>query len=191
MRSATNESMVQGYVEAAGLHTYNEIVGAGDPLVLLHGGLFPIETIGGLSACLAERYRVYLPERRGSWADAGCGGADHLRGDGQGYGCVSGGGGVGAGGCGGLERWGVGGVVGGDAAARAGAAVGDDRDARQSGWAAGGGEGVSAAGADARHYSAGGERLVRGGVAGRAGALAGGGRQGVADVADRAADGVE
>jgi pimeloyl-ACP methyl ester carboxylesterase len=47
------------------VRTYYEVVGDGEPLVLLHGGLFPIETIGGLSACLAERYRVYLPERRG------------------------------------------------------------------------------------------------------------------------------
>lgn len=65
MRSATNASKFRGYVDAAGLRTYYEVVGAGDPLVLLHGGLFPIETIGGLSASLAERYRVYLPERRG------------------------------------------------------------------------------------------------------------------------------
>jgi pimeloyl-ACP methyl ester carboxylesterase len=56
---------VRGYVDAGGLRTYYEVVGAGEPLVLLHGGLFPIETIGGLTACLAERFRVYLPERRG------------------------------------------------------------------------------------------------------------------------------
>lgn len=65
MRSESAGSKVQGYVDAAGLRTYFEAIGESEPLVLLHGGLFPIETIGGLSACLAERFRVYLPERRG------------------------------------------------------------------------------------------------------------------------------
>jgi pimeloyl-ACP methyl ester carboxylesterase len=54
-----------GYVDAGGLRTYYEVVGTGDPLVLLHGGLTTIETFGGLTPTLAEHYRVYLPERRG------------------------------------------------------------------------------------------------------------------------------
>jgi pimeloyl-ACP methyl ester carboxylesterase len=53
------------YVDANGVHTYYEVEGTGEPLVLLHGGLCAIETLSGLSAGLAERYRVYRPERRG------------------------------------------------------------------------------------------------------------------------------
>jgi pimeloyl-ACP methyl ester carboxylesterase len=53
------------YVDAGGVHTYYEVVGDGDPLVLLHGGFATIETWGAQAPALAERYRVYLPERRG------------------------------------------------------------------------------------------------------------------------------
>lgn len=53
------------YIQANGVHTYYEVDGAGEPLVLLHGGLCAMETLAGLRASLAENYRVYLPERRG------------------------------------------------------------------------------------------------------------------------------
>ena len=53
------------YVDAGGVHTYYEVVGAGEPLLLLHGGFATIETWGAQTPALAERYRVYLPERRG------------------------------------------------------------------------------------------------------------------------------
>jgi pimeloyl-ACP methyl ester carboxylesterase len=53
------------YVDAGGVHTYYEVVGDGDPLVLLHGGFATIDTWGAQTPALAERYRVYLPERRG------------------------------------------------------------------------------------------------------------------------------
>ena len=53
------------YVEANGVHTYYEVEGTGEPLVLLHGGLCAIESLAGLRAGLAGTYRVYLPERRG------------------------------------------------------------------------------------------------------------------------------
>lgn len=53
------------YLDANGVHTYYEIDGSGEPLVLLHGGLCAIETLAGLRAGLAAHYRVYLPERRG------------------------------------------------------------------------------------------------------------------------------
>src|SRR5436305_6114119 len=53
------------YVDANGVHTYYEVEGTGEPLVLLHGGLCAIETLAGLCAGLAERYTVYRPERRG------------------------------------------------------------------------------------------------------------------------------
>jgi len=58
------DAKVQDYVDAGGLKTYYEAEGAGEPLVLLHGGFCTIETYGGLTPLLAEHYRVYLPERR-------------------------------------------------------------------------------------------------------------------------------
>ena len=56
---------VKDYVAAGVVRTYYEAHGSGDPLVLLHGGLCTIETFSGLTPQLAERFRVYLPERRG------------------------------------------------------------------------------------------------------------------------------
>ena len=53
------------YVDAGGLNTYYEVNGEGDPLVLLHGGFCPAETLDGLTPGLSEGYRVYVPERRG------------------------------------------------------------------------------------------------------------------------------
>ena len=53
------------YVDANGVHTYYDVEGSGEPLILLHGGLCAIETIAALGAGLAERYTVYRPERRG------------------------------------------------------------------------------------------------------------------------------
>ena len=64
MEAESSALKVQDYVDAGGLRTYYEAVGAGEPLVLLHGGFCPVETFGGLTPLLAERYRVYLPERR-------------------------------------------------------------------------------------------------------------------------------
>lgn len=65
MATSHDQLDVQGYVDAGGVRTYYEAHGSGDPLVLLHGGLCAIETFSGLTPQLAERYRVYLPERRG------------------------------------------------------------------------------------------------------------------------------
>lgn len=53
------------YVDAGGVHTYYEVQGSGDPLILLHGGFATVETWRGQAPALAERFRVYLPERRG------------------------------------------------------------------------------------------------------------------------------
>jgi pimeloyl-ACP methyl ester carboxylesterase len=53
------------YVDAAGVRTYYEEEGSGEPLLLLHGGMVTIETWGNQRGPLAERYHVYLPERRG------------------------------------------------------------------------------------------------------------------------------
>lgn len=52
-------------MDAGGVRTYYEIVGEGEPLVLLHGGLCTIETWGPQLPALAAKYKVYLPERRG------------------------------------------------------------------------------------------------------------------------------
>lgn len=64
-RATKDAVKVQDYVDVAGVHTYYEAEGSGEPLVLLHGGLCTIETFHGIRPALAERYRVYLPERRG------------------------------------------------------------------------------------------------------------------------------
>jgi pimeloyl-ACP methyl ester carboxylesterase len=55
---------VADYAELNGVRTYYEIHGEGPPLLLLHGGFCPVETMAGLIRLLAERYRVYFPERR-------------------------------------------------------------------------------------------------------------------------------
>jgi pimeloyl-ACP methyl ester carboxylesterase len=53
------------YLDAGGVHTYYEVAGQGEPLLLLHGGFSTIESWGAQVPALAEHYRVYLPERRG------------------------------------------------------------------------------------------------------------------------------
>ncbi|MXM67670.1 alpha/beta fold hydrolase [Streptomyces sp. HUCO-GS316] len=53
------------YMELPGVKTWYEAEGAGDPLLLLHGGLCTNETWGPQRAEFAARYRVFLPERRG------------------------------------------------------------------------------------------------------------------------------
>jgi pimeloyl-ACP methyl ester carboxylesterase len=54
------------YIDVAGLRTWHEVTGSGDPLVLLHGAF------GGANSFLAQTpafveagYRVHVPERRG------------------------------------------------------------------------------------------------------------------------------
>jgi pimeloyl-ACP methyl ester carboxylesterase len=53
------------YVNVAGLKTWYDEQGSGDPLVLLHGGLVTNETWGGQLPAFAEHFRVIAPERRG------------------------------------------------------------------------------------------------------------------------------
>jgi pimeloyl-ACP methyl ester carboxylesterase len=53
------------YVNAGGVSTYYETHGEGAPLILLHGGLATAESWAMQTPALAERYRVYVPERRG------------------------------------------------------------------------------------------------------------------------------
>ncbi|MGX1127987.1 pimeloyl-ACP methyl ester carboxylesterase [Streptomyces glaucescens] len=52
------------YVETGSVRTWYETEGAGDPLVLLHGGFCTNETWGAQRPALAARYRLFLPERR-------------------------------------------------------------------------------------------------------------------------------
>jgi pimeloyl-ACP methyl ester carboxylesterase len=52
------------YVDANGVHTYYEEHGAGDPLLLLHGGLADADGFGQQTPAFAARYRVIVPERR-------------------------------------------------------------------------------------------------------------------------------
>jgi pimeloyl-ACP methyl ester carboxylesterase len=53
------------YVNAGGVRTYYETHGEGEPLLLLHGGLATAESWAMQIPALAERYRLYVPERRG------------------------------------------------------------------------------------------------------------------------------
>ena len=52
------------YVDVGGLNTWYDTVGAGDPLVLLHGGLCTNETWAAQMPAFAERFQVIAPERR-------------------------------------------------------------------------------------------------------------------------------
>lgn len=53
------------YVDADGLHTWYAEYGAGDPLVLLHGGFTDASEFGATTPALAQRFHVFTPERRG------------------------------------------------------------------------------------------------------------------------------
>ena len=64
MASEGDSTTVREYVDAGGIHTYYEVEGSGEPLLLLHGGFCTIETFADLRSHLIGRYRVYLPERR-------------------------------------------------------------------------------------------------------------------------------
>ena len=65
MTADTDSGTVQAYLELDSVHTYYEAVGDGPPLVLLHGGMCPIETWGELIPQLSSSFRLYAPERRG------------------------------------------------------------------------------------------------------------------------------
>lgn len=53
------------YVGLDRVRTWYEELGSGNPVVLLHGGLTDNRDFNGNLTALAERFRVYLPERRG------------------------------------------------------------------------------------------------------------------------------
>jgi pimeloyl-ACP methyl ester carboxylesterase len=53
------------YVQLGGVKTWYDEHGAGEPLVLMHGGLVDARFFEPNLAALAERFHVYTPERRG------------------------------------------------------------------------------------------------------------------------------
>jgi len=65
MTGQLDRVVVKDRVDAGDLDTYYEVHGAGEPLLYLHGGFNPIEMLGEILPALAQRYRVYLPERQG------------------------------------------------------------------------------------------------------------------------------
>ncbi|MBY8848185.1 alpha/beta fold hydrolase [Saccharothrix sp. MB29] len=157
------------YEDVNGVRTWFEVRGEGEPLVLLHGGFGDSRDFEPNLARLADRFRVFLVDRRGHGRTPDVPGdvdADLLAGDLAGF----------------LER-----VVGGPAhlvgysgrgggAGRGGAATGP-------GAPAGGAElrllrrRVAVPAGAGRAVPAGGRRPVRRGVAGRPGPLPGGGGQ--------------
>jgi pimeloyl-ACP methyl ester carboxylesterase len=64
VESPTNAPKRHDYIDVNGLRTYHEVHGDGEPLLLLHGGFCPAETMAGLTAQLAAHFQVYFPERR-------------------------------------------------------------------------------------------------------------------------------
>jgi pimeloyl-ACP methyl ester carboxylesterase len=57
---------MKGFIEVAGLRTWHEVSGEGDPLVLLHGGFVGASSFFSQTPALVEAgYRVHVPERRG------------------------------------------------------------------------------------------------------------------------------
>ncbi|MEX0874086.1 MAG: alpha/beta hydrolase [Actinomycetota bacterium] len=52
------------YVDVAGLKTWYDTAGEGDPLVLLHGGMCTNDTWSAQMPVFAERFQVIAPERR-------------------------------------------------------------------------------------------------------------------------------
>ena len=59
------DQRVRDYVDAGGVRTYYEIVGEGEPVILLHGGMCTLETWAPQIPALAAKYRLIIPERRG------------------------------------------------------------------------------------------------------------------------------
>ena len=62
--SEANATRNGSYIDTGRVHTYYEVNGSGNPLILLHGGMCTAETFDGQTPALAKHFRVYLPERR-------------------------------------------------------------------------------------------------------------------------------
>jgi pimeloyl-ACP methyl ester carboxylesterase len=65
-RSMTTDAKAPGqYAEVNGINLYYETHGAGQPLILLHGGLMSGETFGPVLPLLAERHQVIVVDLQG------------------------------------------------------------------------------------------------------------------------------
>ncbi|WP_028643217.1 alpha/beta fold hydrolase [Nocardioides sp. URHA0020] len=53
------------YVDVLGHASYHEVAGAGEPVLMLHGGYCSIENLRSLGDGLIDAYRVHAPERVG------------------------------------------------------------------------------------------------------------------------------
>ena len=53
------------YVDLAGIKTWYDSAGEGDPLVLMHGGMCTNDLWGAQMPAFSERFSVFAPERRG------------------------------------------------------------------------------------------------------------------------------
>ena len=69
--TTTTTTAESGYVDLDGVRTYHEITGAGDPLVLLHGGMCTIDTFGELAGfeCefTVESFHLYVHDDVVGW----------------------------------------------------------------------------------------------------------------------------
>ncbi|MDN5795636.1 MAG: alpha/beta hydrolase [Intrasporangium sp.] len=65
--SSTKQTGTQrGYLDVAGLRIWHEVTGAGEPVVLLHGGFAGAASFVAQTPALVEAgFRVHVPERRG------------------------------------------------------------------------------------------------------------------------------
>jgi pimeloyl-ACP methyl ester carboxylesterase len=61
-QTGTTPAVKTGYAPVNGLRLYYEIHGAGEPLVLLHGGLGSVEMLGDLLPALSKTRRVIAPD---------------------------------------------------------------------------------------------------------------------------------
>jgi pimeloyl-ACP methyl ester carboxylesterase len=59
------ECVMGEYVQLGAVRTWYDVQGDGEPLVLMHGGLVDARFFAPNIGPLAERFRVYTPERRG------------------------------------------------------------------------------------------------------------------------------
>ncbi|MEE6259371.1 alpha/beta fold hydrolase [Plantactinospora sonchi] len=60
-----NDNTMADYLDVNGVHMWFDERGAGEPLVLLHGGLTDSRCFTGNLDRLADRFRLLLPDRRG------------------------------------------------------------------------------------------------------------------------------
>jgi pimeloyl-ACP methyl ester carboxylesterase len=65
MASAGHRSVRSSYAEIGGSALYSEVVGAGDPVLLLHGGFCSLESLSAQAEALADDYEVFAFERAG------------------------------------------------------------------------------------------------------------------------------